>query len=76
VGAQRDEIALVENATVARQMAFYSLQLRTGDRILAASAEYAANYVAFLQVAKRTGVKIGVIPNDENVFSVRKHSIE
>jgi len=66
VGAQRAEIALVENATVAWQMAFYSLQFRTGDRILTASAEYAANYVAFLQVAKRTGVKIDVIPNDEN----------
>ncbi len=65
VRAERDEIALVENATVAWQMAFYSLQFRAGDRILTASAEYAANYVAFLQVAKRTGVKIDVIPNDE-----------
>ena len=64
VGAARDEIALVENATVAWQMAFYSLKFRPGDRILTARAEYAANYVAFLQMAKRTGVAIEVIPDD------------
>lgn len=64
IGAARDEIALTENATVAWQMAFYSLPLRAGDRILTARAEYAANYVAFLQVARRTGAIIEVIPDD------------
>jgi cysteine desulfurase / selenocysteine lyase len=66
IGARRDEIALVENATVAWQMAFYSLAFRPGDRILTARAEYAANYVAFLQVARRTGAVIEVIPDDAN----------
>jgi cysteine desulfurase / selenocysteine lyase len=64
IGASRDEIALAENATVAWQMAFYALPLRSGDRILTARAEYAANYVAFLQVARRTGASIEVIPDD------------
>jgi selenocysteine lyase/cysteine desulfurase len=64
IGAAPDEIALMENATVAWQMAFYALSFRPGDRILTAQAEYAANYVAFLQVAKRTGAVIEVIPND------------
>jgi cysteine desulfurase / selenocysteine lyase len=64
IGAARDEIALTENATVAWQMAFYALPLRSGDRILTARAEYAANYVAFLQVARRTGVRIDVVPDD------------
>jgi cysteine desulfurase / selenocysteine lyase len=64
IGAARDEIALTENATVAWQMAFYALPLGSGDRILTARAEYAANYVAFLQVAKRTGATIEIIPDD------------
>ncbi len=65
LNASRDEIALVENATVAWQMAFYSLPFAKGDRILTAEAEYAANYIAFLHVAKRTGVRIDVVPSDE-----------
>jgi selenocysteine lyase/cysteine desulfurase len=64
IGAERDEVALTENATVAWQMAFYSQAFGPGDRILTAQAEYAANYVAFLQVARRTGASIEVIPDD------------
>lgn len=64
VGASPSEIALTENATVAWQMAFYALRFKPGDRILTARAEYAANYVAFLQVAQRTGAVIEVIPDD------------
>lgn len=64
LNAAPDEIALTENATAAWQMAFYSLPFRPGDRILTARAEYAANYVAFLQVARRTGAVIEVVPSD------------
>jgi selenocysteine lyase/cysteine desulfurase len=64
INADRDEIAVVENATVAWQMAFMSLNLRSGDRILTAVSEYASNYIAFLQLARRTGVEIAVVPND------------
>ena len=66
IGAQPEEIALVQNATAAWQTAFYALaaDFRPGDRILTARAEYAANYVAFLQVARRTGAVIEVVPDD------------
>lgn len=64
VGASPSEIALTENATVAWQMAFYAQRFAPGDRILTARAEYAANYVAFLQVARRTGAVIEVVPDD------------
>lgn len=62
----REEIAIVENATRAWDMAFYSLPFKPGDRILTAMAEYASNYIAYLQVAQKTGAVIEVIPNDEH----------
>ncbi len=64
IGADRDEIALVENATLAWDLAFYAFDFAPGDRILTARAEYAANYIAYLQVAKRSGAVIEVIPDD------------
>lgn len=65
IGSHRDEIAIVENATRAWDMAFYSIRFQPGDRILTGAAEYASNYIAFLQVAEKTGARIEVIPNDE-----------
>lgn len=64
IGASVREIALMENATVAWCHAFYALPLKAGSRILTCEAEYAANYVAFLQRAKRDGLQIEVIPSD------------
>jgi selenocysteine lyase/cysteine desulfurase len=66
LGCGPDEIAVVENATRAWDMAFYSLAFGPGDRILTAVAEYASNYIAYLQVARRTGARVEVIENDEH----------
>jgi cysteine desulfurase / selenocysteine lyase len=66
IGCGRDEIALVENATRAWDMAFYALRFGPGDRILCARAEYESNLIAFLQAARRTGAVVEAVPDDEH----------
>lgn len=66
LGAASESLALTMNATHAWQLAFYGIGFQRGDRILTSRAEYGANYVAFLQMQKRTGVVIDVIPDDED----------
>jgi len=65
INCRPDEIAIMENATRSWDMAFYSIRFKPGDIILTAVAEYASNFIAYLQVAKRTGADINVIENDE-----------
>jgi selenocysteine lyase/cysteine desulfurase len=64
LGCSSGEIAVVENATRAWDMAFYAFRLNPGDRILTARAEYASNFIAYLQVARRSGASVEAVPND------------
>lgn len=66
INADPSEIAVIENATRAWDMAFYSIDWQPGDRILTAMAEYASNYIPYLQVSRKHGVVVDVVPNDES----------
>ena len=65
LNARSEEIAVVDSATRAWNMAFYGLPLAEGDRILTAEASYASNFIGFLKRA-RGGVDIDVAPSDES----------
>ena len=62
INADPGEIALVENATVAWQLAFHSLRLEPGDRVITVRNEYASAYIGFLHRARRDGFAIETIP--------------
>ena len=65
LNASPEEIAFVENATRAWDMAFYGMPLESGDRLLTHESEYASNYLAFLQQSKNKGWEIDVVPSDD-----------
>ncbi|GGU97240.1 aminotransferase class V [Actinomadura cremea] len=63
IGARADEIAYVENATRAWDMAFYAIPFTEGDRILTTTGEYSSNAIAYQQVAAAKGARVEVVPD-------------
>jgi selenocysteine lyase/cysteine desulfurase len=59
-----DEIALVENATVAWDLAFHAFDWQPGDTVLTAEAEYVSNYLAYLHAAEKYGIVVKPVPSD------------
>jgi len=66
INAKPSEIALTGSNTLAWTSVFHGMRFKEGDRILTSRSEYGANYVAFLQMQKRTGCRIDVIPSDNS----------
>jgi cysteine desulfurase/selenocysteine lyase len=66
LNADPAEVALVENATIGWLLAFHALPFKPGERILTARAEYASNYISYLQAAKRWGVSVEAVPSRDS----------
>ena len=65
LGAEPSEIAYVENATRAWDMAFYSMPFsKDKTHILTHGSEYESNYLALLQQVKRRGLTLELVPSD------------
>lgn len=64
LGCAPHEVALTDSATRAWDAAFYAFRFGPDDRILTARAEYASNAIAYLQVARRYGVRVEVVDDD------------
>jgi selenocysteine lyase/cysteine desulfurase len=65
INANVDEVAIAENASTAWGIAFYGLDFKKGDVVITSEMEYVTNLIGFLNVQKKLGVVIKVIPNDE-----------
>jgi len=66
INADKDEIAIVENASTAWGLAFNGIDFKKGDEIITSEMEYITNLIGFINVQKTYGVETKVIPNDEH----------
>ena len=64
LGAEPDQLAVVENATRAWDMAVYGYPFQQGHRVLTSRAEYVSNVLALLQLEKRHGIEVVLIEDD------------
>jgi selenocysteine lyase/cysteine desulfurase len=64
LGAQRSEIARFEHATAAWNAAFWSIPMRSGQRIVTHDQDYGANWIAFLRAVELHGVVLERVPSD------------
>jgi len=66
LNAGRDEIALVDNATRAFDLAFQALPLRDGDVVLTTTVDYPSNYLAYLCRQREIAIEVQVVPEAES----------
>jgi selenocysteine lyase/cysteine desulfurase len=65
INADKDEIAIVENASAAWLMAFNGIGFKKGDVVITSEMEYVTNIIGLLDAKKTHSIEIKVIPNDE-----------
>lgn len=65
INADRDEVAIFENASAAWSTAFKGLSFKDGDEIITSEMEYVTNLIGLVDIQNADGIKVKVIPNDE-----------
>lgn len=71
INAHPDEIALMENASAAWEIAFNGLSFQPGDEVIVSEMEYISNVLGLLNAQKMYGIVIKTIPNDaDGNFSI------
>ncbi|MFL5994350.1 MAG: N-methyl-L-tryptophan oxidase [Streptomyces sp.] len=63
LGAEPEEVALVESATAGWQRAVSALRLRPGDRVLAARSSYVSSALHLLSAERDHGIRVEIVPN-------------
>jgi selenocysteine lyase/cysteine desulfurase len=66
LGGAPEQIALLDSASRAWDMAVYSLPLEPLDRVLIGRAEYGSNAISLLQLQRRTGCQVVLVEDDDD----------
>lgn len=66
INADKDEIAIAENASMAWHLAFNGIDFKAGDVVITSEMEYVTNLIGFLNAQKTHAIELRVIPNDEH----------
>ena len=66
INADKEEIALFENASAAWGTAFKGLAFQEGDEIIISEMEYVTNVAGLADARNKDGIKVKVISNDEH----------
>lgn len=65
INADREEVAIFENASAAWGTAFKGLTFNDGDEIITSEMEYVTNLIGLVDMQKQNDIKVKVIPNDD-----------
>ncbi|MGE0175358.1 MAG: aminotransferase class V-fold PLP-dependent enzyme [Oligoflexales bacterium] len=63
LGAQADDIAIVDSATSAWNSLFHSFAFEPGDEIILTEQEYGSNYLNILEMCRRSGAILKIAPS-------------
>jgi selenocysteine lyase/cysteine desulfurase len=65
IHAEKEEIALVENASAAWGIAFHGISWNKGDEIIVSEMEYATNLLGYLSAREKYGIEFKLISQDD-----------